>query len=80
MTAANDLAVRRALEAAGVEFIDGNGGAQVCGSVRVLPYRLSARFRGGKISAARLADKVTSVLASGVTAEHAASERALIVS
>jgi transcriptional regulator with XRE-family HTH domain len=26
ITAANDLAVRRALEAAGVEFIDGNGG------------------------------------------------------
>jgi transcriptional regulator with XRE-family HTH domain len=26
MTAANDLAVRRALELAGVEFIDGNGG------------------------------------------------------
>jgi hypothetical protein len=26
MTAANDLSVRRALEAAGVEFIDGNGG------------------------------------------------------
>jgi hypothetical protein len=26
MTAANDLTVRRALEAAGVEFIDGNGG------------------------------------------------------
>ena len=26
MTAANDLAVRRALEMAGVEFIDGNGG------------------------------------------------------
>ena len=26
MTAANDLAVRRALEAAGVEFIDRNGG------------------------------------------------------
>ena len=26
MTAANNLAVRRALEAAGVEFIDGNGG------------------------------------------------------
>src|SRR6266568_9121892 len=25
LTAANDLAVRRALEAAGVEFIDGNG-------------------------------------------------------
>ena len=26
MTAANDIAVRRALEAAGVEFIDENGG------------------------------------------------------
>ena len=26
MTAANELAVRRALEAAGVEFIDENGG------------------------------------------------------
>jgi hypothetical protein len=26
MTAANNLAVRRALEAAGVEFIDENGG------------------------------------------------------
>ena len=26
MTAANDLAIRRALEAAGVEFIDKNGG------------------------------------------------------
>jgi hypothetical protein len=26
LTAANDLAVRRALEAAGVEFIDANGG------------------------------------------------------
>ena len=26
MTEANDLSVRRALEAAGVEFIDGNGG------------------------------------------------------
>jgi hypothetical protein len=26
LTAANDSAVRRALEAAGVEFIDGNGG------------------------------------------------------
>ena len=26
MTAANDLAVRRALEAAGVEFLDENGG------------------------------------------------------
>jgi ribosome-binding protein aMBF1 (putative translation factor) len=28
MTAANDLAVRRALEAAGVEFIDDNGGGE----------------------------------------------------
>jgi len=26
LTAANELAIRRALEAAGVEFIDGNGG------------------------------------------------------
>jgi len=26
MTAANDFAIRRALEAAGVEFIDENGG------------------------------------------------------
>ena len=26
MTAPNDLSIRRALEAAGVEFIDGNGG------------------------------------------------------
>ena len=26
MNAANDLAIRRALETAGVEFIDGNGG------------------------------------------------------
>lgn len=26
LTAANDLAIRRALEAAGVEFIDGDGG------------------------------------------------------
>ena len=26
MTAPNDIAIRRALEAAGVEFIDGNGG------------------------------------------------------
>jgi hypothetical protein len=27
LTAANELAIRRALEAAGVEFIDENGGA-----------------------------------------------------
>jgi len=26
MTPANDLSVRRALEAAGIEFMDGNGG------------------------------------------------------
>ena len=30
MTAANDLAVRRALEAAGVEFIDEHGGGPRC--------------------------------------------------
>jgi hypothetical protein len=30
MTASNDLAVRRALESAGVEFIDENGEARVC--------------------------------------------------
>ena len=30
LTAANDLAVRRALEAAGVEFIDENGGGPAC--------------------------------------------------
>ena len=34
MTTANDLAVRRALEAAGVEFIDENGGAYAYSSVR----------------------------------------------
>ena len=34
MTAANDLAVRRALEAAGVEFIDKNGGGPGCGFER----------------------------------------------
>ncbi len=28
LTAANDLAVRRALEAAGIEFIDDNGGGE----------------------------------------------------
>jgi transcriptional regulator with XRE-family HTH domain len=28
MTAANDLAIRRALESAGVEFIDGNSGGR----------------------------------------------------
>ena len=36
MTAANDLAVRRALEAAGVDFIDENGGGP---GVRLHKYR-----------------------------------------
>ena len=40
MTMANDLAVRRALETAGVEFIDGNGGGP---GVRL---RASERRRG----------------------------------
>ena len=40
MTAANDLAVRRALEAAGVEFIDGNGGGP---GVRLRPGPLEGR-------------------------------------
>src|SRR5437660_12759709 len=41
MTAANDLAVRRALEAAGVEFIDENGGGP---GVRLRkPHRLGPR-------------------------------------
>jgi hypothetical protein len=31
LTTANDLAIRRALEAAGVEFIDENGVAPGCG-------------------------------------------------
>ena len=35
MTKANDLAVRRALEGAGVEFIDENGGGQASGFVTV---------------------------------------------
>ena len=34
MTAANDLAVRRALEAAGVEFIDENGEDRECDYAR----------------------------------------------
>jgi hypothetical protein len=34
MTAANDLAVRRALELAGVEFIDENGGGSGCATAR----------------------------------------------
>ena len=34
MTAPNDLAIRRAFEAAGVEFIDENGGEPACVFVR----------------------------------------------
>ena len=34
MTAPNDLSIRRALETAGVEFIDGNGGGPGCAYVR----------------------------------------------
>jgi hypothetical protein len=30
LTAANELAIRRALDAAGVEFIDENGGGRAC--------------------------------------------------
>jgi ribosome-binding protein aMBF1 (putative translation factor) len=40
MTAANDLAVRRALEIAGVEFIDENGGGP---GVRLRKPRQSAK-------------------------------------
>jgi hypothetical protein len=40
MTMANDLAVRRALEAAGVEFIDGNGGGP---GVRLKAHRQGKR-------------------------------------
>jgi len=40
MTAANDLAIRRALEGAGVEFIDENGSGP--------GVRLSKRQRGRK--------------------------------
>ena len=42
MTTANDLSVRRALENAGVEFIDENGGGP---GVRL---RKSAKARSGK--------------------------------
>ena len=42
MTAANDLAVRRALESAGVEFIDENGGGP---GVRL---RMPAKDKPGK--------------------------------
>jgi hypothetical protein len=42
MTAANDLAVRRALEAAGIEFIDENGGGP---GVRL---RKSSKGKSGK--------------------------------
>jgi len=38
MTAANELAVRRALEAAGVEFIEENGdGGPLCALEKALP-------------------------------------------
>jgi hypothetical protein len=40
MTAANDLAVRRALEMAGVDFIDENGGGGPGGRVRGNRLRL----------------------------------------
>jgi hypothetical protein len=40
MTAANDLAIRRALEAAGVEFIDENGGGGI--GVRLKKIRRTA--------------------------------------
>jgi hypothetical protein len=47
MTTANDLSVRRALENAGVEFIDENGGDRVCACVsprkKSLENRLSRR-------------------------------------
>src|SRR5205807_1793425 len=53
MTAANDLAVRRALEAAGVEFIDENGGGA---GVRLRePHRFSARVSHGIASENRFA-------------------------
>ena len=40
LTSANDLAIRRALETAGIEFIDENGGVPGCG------YRDESRKRG----------------------------------
>jgi hypothetical protein len=42
MTTANDLAVRRALEAAGVEFIDDNGGGP---GVRLRKHHRQRTFR-----------------------------------
>ena len=45
MTMANDLAVRRALEAAGVEFIDENGGGP--GRLRTWQGKKPSRIRGG---------------------------------
>jgi transcriptional regulator with XRE-family HTH domain len=42
MTAANDLAVRRALEAAGVEFIDENGGGP---GVRLRKHQRSTKAK-----------------------------------
>ena len=52
LTAANELAVRRALETAGVEFIDENGGGPGCASKRRCErrgkdsYRAAARTKG----------------------------------
>jgi hypothetical protein len=51
MTLANDLAVRRALESAGVEFLDENGGGPGCGTKAApeeelrLHHRREQRFR-----------------------------------
>jgi len=50
---ANDLAIRRALEAAGAEFIDGNGGHRYDavrgqGRLRSRPRRNGAKYALGK--------------------------------
>jgi transcriptional regulator with XRE-family HTH domain len=56
LTAANDLAIRRALEAAGVEFIEENGGGA---GVRLRkPHQLSARASHGIASDDRFARRV----------------------
>jgi len=47
MTAANDLAVRRSLEAAGVEFIDENGGGP---GVRLSTRQRSKPTRGRRLN------------------------------
>ena len=43
LTAANELAIRRALEAAGIEFIDENGGGP---GVRLRKHQSAARVNG----------------------------------